>query len=208
MPRMIAPPLRGPGGRPSLPPVLLALLLVLAPSPTPARAAGAVLGPAEVAAMVQALLAMIRVWNSMQGVEDFPPSGWPLPGGPGAWQGWPAGVPGPGGAMPGMPGGMVGGLPGGSPAPGPGPGAGWPLRGLQGRWVASDGSMLWFAGMRFGLQVPGGTARSGWWWIAGGELWFLDPAGRTLEHLRIRMQGPYLLLEDEYGRRLVWRRVE
>ena len=189
--------------------MLLGLVLLL-PAP-PLRASGT-LTPADMEAMMRTMVAMIRMWNTLQGggSSDLSWGGWPDV----AWGGggfpyasslpWSRGMPGgmtpwamPPGGWPGGPWG--GGAPRGTGVP---PGTPYaspvsPAR-LRGLWRGEDGTWLYFERDLFALRTPAGNETLGRFALAPGVLVLRGVTGSN-RRLALRLTDGYMELGGEGG---------
>lgn len=176
---------------------VLAALLALPPG-----AGASALSPGDMAALMQAMTVMMRLWNQVMGGTGLDWSS--------AWGGatWPYGLP----ASPGWTGtrpwsGMQpwGGTPSRS-TPGTPPAADRTAR-LDGLWMADTGAILWIQGGRFILMRSGrllgiGTLR----WM-GTTLWMRDPRSGQSQRYTAHLEGPALVITDGRGRSVRYRRM-
>lgn len=170
---------------------LLCLTLVIVPA-GPVPAAG--LGPQEMAAMVQGMVTMMKLWNAFTGGTDLTPGGgfspYSIPPGPWAPDPWsgaaplpsPPGVPPPSGATAGR-------------VPGP----------LEGRWIGEAGDMLEFRGERFRLTAQGRGQLTGTFLVQQDRLALYVPREASSRVYRFERRRDYLALQDDGGQVLLFR---
>lgn len=169
---------------------MLSLTLVIAPAGS-ASAVG--LGPQEMAAMVQGIVTMMKLWNAFTGGTDLglggglsPYSAYSGPWGPDPRSGA-VPLPPPPGVPPG--GGQVGRL--------PGP--------LEGRWIGEAGDMLEFRGERFRLTAQGRGQLTGTFLVQQDRLALYVPREASSRVYRFERQRDYLALQDDGGQVLLFR---
>jgi hypothetical protein len=207
----------------------LAGLLAVGP-PVPATS----VGPQDMAAMMQGMLTMMKLWNAFSSASDmdfqgaFSPrsalggSSWSDPWSAVPWMGMPwadgTGVPslpwsGSGG-VPGLPWSGVGPMPGMPGAGGrgvprmPGVAPSRPVSSaLEGRWQGASGEWLEFRGDRFQLGAPQKGQISGTFLVHGDRLVAYVPQADTTRLYRFERRGAYLALMDESGQVLLFRRA-
>jgi hypothetical protein len=169
------------------------------------------------AALMQGMLTMMRLWNAFSSMGNMDLGGafssgsglggsaWPDPWGSAPWMGAPP---------TGMPWGGAGGRsPGGWPS---GPGAGGAPGGssgsqrttsLEGRWQGTGGDALEFRGDRFRLTARGRGGLSGSFLVHGDRLVAYLPETNTTRIFRFELRGSYLALADESGQVLLFQRA-
>lgn len=195
--------------------LLLAVTLGLIPA---SRALGSALGPDDVAAMVRALLSMVRIWNAMHGATYWDaPGTWrsapppyiphipPQPSASWGWHGLPAQ-------------GAWGGT--GYPAAAPGQRLArhqamaraaarhWQIvSDLTGTWQGASGDVLVIRGHRFRIHNGEGLYRDGTFQVVGNRLVTYVPTSGITRRYQFAHLGDRLALQDSEGRVLHFKKV-
>ena len=169
---------------------LLSLTLVIAPAGS-ALATG--LGPQEMAAMVQGIVTMMKLWSAFTGGTDLSLGGgfspYSAPAGSWAPDPWSGAAPPP--SPPGIP-------PGGATAgrvPGP----------LEGRWIGEAGDTLEFRGERFRLTAQGRGQLTGTFLAQQDRLALYVPREASTRVYRFERRRDHLALQDDGGQVLLFR---
>ncbi len=210
--------------------VLGALLCAAAVALAPPARAAATLNPMDMAALMQAMVVMARLWNQVMGGTGagmgldwstvlgggaLPYGAWasqPWNSTPGGWGPMPPGSPGPvwpGAGNASVPGSSTGVRPGGAASGVPGAGAAAPnlATQLSGLWVAANGSTLWVQGERFILMRKGQILGTGTLRLRGSVLWMRDGRTGASKRYTAWFTGQTLTIGDAAGRSVTYRRT-
>ncbi len=169
---------------------LLSLLLLLVPVGS-APATG--LGPQEMAAMLQGMVTMMKLWSAFTGGTDFNLGGgslspYPAPAGSWAPDPWTGAAPLRGGPP-------AAGVPTAGRAPGP----------LEGRWIGESGDTLEFRGERFRLSAQGRGQLTGTFLVQQDRLALYVPKEGSTRVYRFERRRDHLALQDDGGGLLLFR---
>lgn len=196
------------------PPLLLALALSAF---APPHISAAVLGPDDVAAMIRALLTMVRIWNTLNGATQWgSPGGWTAPpspyappwaSDPGGWYGFSPQSPWPRtGYSFVVPRQNMIGSSNIAAAAATRPGEPWPH--LNGIWRGASGDTLVIHGNRFRIHNAAGLYSDGIFQIVGSQFHAYTPASGVVRHYGLNQLGDRLALRDDEGQILLFERLK